>query len=149
MSMDEVVIAENALVQESDIGARTVVGPFADIRDSVIGVDCVFEHAQVKRCVIGDRVKAKHYCYLGDAELGDDVNIGAGVVIANQNPLDRSKNKTYIGPRSSIGANATIVAPVSIGSDCVIAAGSVITQDVPDGHIAFARVQDQVHKPRK
>ena len=93
---------------------------------------------EVKNSHIGERTKVPHLTYLGDADVGADTNIAAGNVTANQEHT-RMKKRTTIGSNVRTGVDNTFVAPVSIGDDAWIAAGSVITEDVPPGALAIAR----------
>ena len=86
---------------------------------------------------IGKKSKANHFSYIGDAEIGEDTNIGAGSITCNYD--GKEKHQTKIGNKSFIGTNSSIVAPVTIGSNAYIAAGSVITKDVPDDSLGVSR----------
>jgi len=84
---------------------------------------------EVKKSRIGRGTKASHLAYIGDAIVGDGVNIGAGVIIVNYDGVD--KHETTIGDRAFVGSNSSVVAPITIGADAFVAAGSVVTKDVP------------------
>jgi bifunctional UDP-N-acetylglucosamine pyrophosphorylase/glucosamine-1-phosphate N-acetyltransferase len=99
---------------------------------------------EVKKCIIHDGVKASHLSYLGDAEIFDNTNIGAGVITANYD--GHHKHKTVIGKDVFVGSGVTIIAPVTIGDRVVVAAGSTITEDIPTGELGIARSQ-QTNKP--
>ena len=88
---------------------------------------------------IGKYSKANHFAYLGDAEIGDESNIGAGTITCNYD--GKNKNKTKIGSKSFVGTNSSLVAPVTIGSNAYVAAGSVITKDVPDNALGVGRAK--------
>jgi bifunctional UDP-N-acetylglucosamine pyrophosphorylase/glucosamine-1-phosphate N-acetyltransferase len=129
-------------------GARTgrdvQVGPFARIRpgtrladDSLVG-----NFVEVKASTIGRGSKAKHLTYLGDAELGAGVNVGAGTVVVNYDGY--RKHRTVIGDGASIGSDTMLVAPVRVGRDANTGAGSVITKDVPAGALAVERSEQRV-----
>jgi len=151
---DEVEIGEGSVIHPfsnmagaTRIGRNCVIGPFADIRDSVIGDRSVIEQAQVKRSMIGEGCKAKHHSFIGDAAIGDNVNWGAGAIIANYD--GQKKHLTVVEHDVFVGCNAVLVAKTPslvIGSGAVVAAGSVITEDVPPHALAIARGR-QVHKP--
>ena len=112
------------------IGSNCSLGPFLHLRGNTsIGNDCCLGNfLEVNRCKIGKRVKMKHFGYLGDALVADDVNLGAGTVIANYN--GKHKNKTYIAKGAFIGSDSVLVAPVRIGASAMTGAGSVVTKDV-------------------
>jgi bifunctional UDP-N-acetylglucosamine pyrophosphorylase/glucosamine-1-phosphate N-acetyltransferase len=128
------VIDENVVV-----GKSCVIGPFTHLRPgSRIGNNVeVGNFAEVSRSSVGKGCFVKHFSFLGDAQLGDYVNIGAGTVTANFDGVH--KNKTKIGNRAFIGSDSVLVAPVSVGKGAVIGAGSVVTrgQKIPDRAVAF------------
>ena len=127
-------------------GAR--IGPFTHIRPgTVIKKDVrVGNFSEIKNSLLKDGSKVNHLTYVGDAELGKKVNIGAGTITCNYDGF--KKSKTIIGDRSFIGSNVNLVAPVRVGSDVIIGAGSTITDDVPSKSLAIARAR-QVNKKRK
>jgi bifunctional UDP-N-acetylglucosamine pyrophosphorylase/glucosamine-1-phosphate N-acetyltransferase len=92
---------------------------------------------ETKNSVLGEGSKANHFTYLGDTEVGKDSNIGAGTITCNYDGKD--KHKTTIGDESFIGSNTALVAPVTVGSNATVAAGSVITKDVPDNALGLGR----------
>jgi len=142
---DTTVAAEATILQsvlsDTSIGAKTQVGPFAHLRNGAdIGEKCrIGNFVEVKGSVFGDGAKASHLSYIGDASLGAKVNIGAGTITCNYD--GERKHRTVIGARSFIGSNSTLVAPLSVGSDAFTAAGSTITEDVPDGALALGRAR--------
>lgn len=141
---DEVEI-ESSVVLNSEIKSRAKIGPFAYIRpESVIGEGVkVGDFVEVKKSVIGKGTKASHLTYIGDAEVGENVNFGCGTITVN---YDGSvKHKTVIGNNAFIGCNTNLVAPVKVNDGTYIAAGSTITDDVPEGALAIARAR-QVNK---
>ena len=103
-------------------------------------------NVEIKNTKIGDRTKVPHFIYLGDTEIGEDGNIGCGTITCNYD--GKKKNKTIIGDRAFIGSNVNLVAPVKIGDDVIIGAGSTITKDVPSNNLAVAR-EKQVNIERK
>ncbi len=125
---------ENTIVEST-----ACVGPFAHIRGNsrLRQGAMVGNFVEVKGSTLGKKTKAKHLAYLGDATVGDQTNIGAGVVTCNYNGF--KKFKTTIGDKAMIGANSSLIAPLSIGHESLIAAGSVITQDVPDEALSLSR----------
>lgn len=124
-------------VEGSRIGRGTRVGPFAHLRPgTVVGRDVeIGNFAELKNARVGDRTKVHHKSYLGDAQIGVEVNIGAGTITCNYG-LDRRKHRTTIGDRAYIGSDSMLVAPVRIGRGAATGAGSVVTKDVPPGRIA-------------
>jgi bifunctional UDP-N-acetylglucosamine pyrophosphorylase/glucosamine-1-phosphate N-acetyltransferase len=146
-------IGNESVVSFSQVrGARILekcnIGPFANIRpESVLGPRAkVGNFSEVKASKIGFGSKVPHLSYIGDSELAEDVNIGAGTITCNYDGVQ--KHKTIIGARAFIGSNVNLVAPVKVGRDAKIGAGSTITEDVPEGVLAIARAQ-QVNKVRK
>jgi bifunctional UDP-N-acetylglucosamine pyrophosphorylase/glucosamine-1-phosphate N-acetyltransferase len=104
----------------------------------VIGEACrVGNFVEIKKTTVGAKSNVAHLSYLGDATLGDRVNVGAGTITANYDGVN--KHQTVIGEGSKTGANSVLVAPVTIGNQVTVAAGSVITSDVPDQSLAIAR----------
>ncbi len=134
-----------SVVRQARLARGTTVGPFAHLRPgAVLGENCkVGNFVEVKNSRLGADVKASHLSYLGDALLGRGVNVGAGTITANFDGT--SKHPTTVGEGSSIGANTVLVAPVTLGRDVTVAAGSTITKDVTDDAMAIARCR-QVEK---
>ncbi|HUG43260.1 MAG TPA: bifunctional UDP-N-acetylglucosamine diphosphorylase/glucosamine-1-phosphate N-acetyltransferase GlmU [Acidobacteriota bacterium] len=134
------------IVRDSRIGAGSFVGPFAHLRqNAAVGERCrVGNFVEVKQSSLGDETKAAHLSYLGDARIGSEVNIGAGTITCNYDGL--RKHQTQIGDGAFVGSGSQLVAPVRIGRDAYVAAGSTITEDVPDGALGLAR-QRQIVKP--
>lgn len=123
----------HSVVSDSEIEAGGRIGPFAHIRGKAeIGENCrIGNFVEVKKSKIGQGTNAAHLSYLGDAELGERVNVGAGTITVNYD--GKNKHKTVVGDRTKTGANSCLVAPITIGADVTIGAGSVITTDVePD-----------------
>lgn len=118
-------------------GAR--IGPFAHLRPhTVIGQNAkVGNFVELKQAVLGPRTKVNHLSYLGDAAVGEGANVGAGTITCNYDGFHKSR--TIIEQGAFIGSNTALVAPVNIGADAIIAAGSVITQDVPSDSLALSR----------
>ena len=101
---------------------------------------------ELKKARLGKGAKANHLTYLGDAEIGEGTNIGAGTITCNYD--GKHKYKTRIGRSAFIGSNVALVAPVSVGDDALVGAGSVITHDVPANQLGIAR-EKQKNLPRK
>jgi bifunctional UDP-N-acetylglucosamine pyrophosphorylase/glucosamine-1-phosphate N-acetyltransferase len=142
-------VGPHAVVVDSEIGAEATVGPFAYLRPgTVLGAGAkVGTFVEVKGSSIGDRTKVPHLSYIGDAEIGEDTNIAAGAITANYRPEleGGGKHRTKIGRNVHTGSDNVFVAPVEIGDDAWIGAGSTITEDVPAGALAIARAR-QVNK---
>ncbi len=120
-------------VEESTVAEDVQIGPFAHLRPgSEIGARCrIGNFAEVKNSRLGAGTQQHHFSYLGDAEVGENVNVGAGSVTANFD--GEAKHRTVIGDRASIGVDTMMVAPVTIGEGAVTGAGSVVTRDVAAG----------------
>ncbi len=135
----DAVTVESSVILESSVGDGTSVGPFAYIRPgSSVGAGCkVGDFVEVKNSTIGDGTKSAHLTYIGDADVGRNVNFGCGVVLVNYDGT--AKHRSGIGDGAFIGCNTNLVSPVRVGSGAYIAAGSTITEDVPDDALAIAR----------
>ena len=145
----DTVIHPNTIIKSGVIiGENCEIGPNAYIRENcVIGNDVKIGNCvEIKNVKIGDRTKVPHFIYLGDTEVGTDGNIGCGTITCNYDGVN--KNKTIIGDRAFIGSNVNLVAPVTLGDDVLIAAGSTITEDVPSNNMGIAR-ERQTNKERK
>lgn len=135
-----------SVVSDSVVQAQSRIGPYAHLRGhTTIGRQCrVGNFVEMKKATLGDRTNAAHLSYLGDATLGEKVNIGAGTITANYDGVN--KHRTTLGDRTKTGANSTLVAPITLGPDVTIAAGSTVTQDVTEEALVIARAR-QVVKP--
>ena len=136
---DGVTLRPYCVVDGSTIEARATLGPFARLRTGTVveaGAD-IGNFIEIKNARIGPRVKAHHVGYLGDATVGAGANIGAGTITVNYDGV--KKHRTTIGARAFVGSNASLVAPVTIGDDAYVGAGSVITKDVPPESLALER----------
>lgn len=129
----------NSIAIDSSIGDETHVGPFAYLRPgSVIGSKVkIGDFVEIKKSLIGDRTKISHLTYIGDAEVGKNVNVGCGVVVVNYD--GKHKNKTIVEDNCFIGCNTNLVSPVIVHSGAYTAAGSTITDAVPENSLAIAR----------
>ncbi len=136
------VITQSTL-SDSTVGNHTTVGPYANIRNgSVLGNHVrLGNFVEVKNTTIGDNTNAAHLAYLGDATLGQQINIGAGTIVANYDPVRKQKHPTTVGDNAMVGCNSVLVAPVQVGTNACVAAGSVITQPVSDNALAVARAK--------
>lgn len=133
-----------SVITETEVGDNTRVGPYAHLRGGVIiGEACrIGNFVEIKKSTIGRKTNVAHLSYIGDATLGEEVNVGAGTITANYDGI--KKHPTVIGSRSKTGANSVLVAPVKVGEDVTIAAGSVITEDVPNDCLAIARERQKI-----
>jgi len=140
---DEVIIEPYSVLDSAEVAKGCRVGPYARLRPGARLQEgaSVGNFVEVKNSTLGPGVKAGHLSYLGDAEIGDRSNIGAGTVTCNYD--GQAKHKTKIGTDSFIGSDTMLVAPVKVGDDATTAAGSVITQDVPDGSLAVGRAKQR------
>lgn len=141
-------VFENAVV-----GENTQIGPFSRLRPGAkLGNDVhIGNFVEVKNTSIGTGSKANHFTYLGDAEVGENSNIGAGTITCNYDGAN--KHKTIIGNEAFVGSNSSLVAPVRIGNGATVGAGSVITRDVEDYSLAFERAKqlskENYQRPQK
>ena len=141
-------IGPHVVAVDSEIGEGVTVGPFCYLRaGTVLGAGAkAGTFVEIKNSTVGEAAKVPHLSYIGDAEIGEQTNVAAGAITANYRPeIGPGKQRTKIGPHVRTGVHNAFVPPVEIGEGAVIAAGSVITEDVPPGALAIARSQ-QVNK---
>ena len=140
---DEVFIRHSVLT-ESKIGAGTTVGPFAYVRPNcVVGEKVKLgDFVEIKNSNIGDGTKLSHLTYVGDADVGKNINFGCGTVVVNYD--GKKKHRTVIEDGAFIGCNTNLVSPVTVGENAYTAAGSTITEDVPPDTLAIARARQVV-----
>jgi len=136
---DDTTIKDFCSIEDSVLAKNVEVGPFARLRNGAVLDDSakVGNFVEIKKSKIGQGSKANHHAYLGDANIGKKVNVGAGTITCNYD--GKLKHKTKIDDGSFIGTNSSLVAPLKIGKKAYVAAGSVITADVPSGSLAFGR----------
>ena len=142
------VIRSYTHVEDATIGAKTTVGPYGRLRPGAVleeGVH-VGNFVEVKKSLVRKGAKVNHLSYIGDADVGAGVNVGAGTITCNYD--GKNKHTTVIGAGAFIGSNTSLVAPLTIGAGALVGAGSVITKEVPEGAMAIARGK-QVNLPRK
>lgn len=132
-------IKSHTVCEEAHISRGADAGPFARLRPKAYLEEGahVGNFVELKNARLGRRAKAGHLAYLGDAEIGEESNIGAGVITANYD--GQRKHKTIIGKRVFVGSNSVLIAPVTLADDAFVAGGSGINQDVPEGALAIAR----------
>jgi len=132
-------IVRQSVVTDSEIGAEAQVGPFAHLRQqAVLGANTrIGNFVEVKKSTFGEGSKSAHLSYVGDASVGKDVNLGCGSITVNYD--GKNKFQTVIGDGAFIGCNVNLIAPVTVGKNALVAAGSTVTEDVPDNALAIAR----------
>jgi bifunctional UDP-N-acetylglucosamine pyrophosphorylase/glucosamine-1-phosphate N-acetyltransferase len=157
---DNVSIGPNCVIKNTKIGSNTNIEAFSHIDGATVEEGCIIgpyarlrEGSQIKasakignfvetkNSTLGEGAKANHFTYLGDTEVGKDTNIGAGTITCNYD--GKEKHKTIIGSDSFVGSNTSIVAPVTVGSNATVAAGSVITKDIPDNALGVGRSKQE------
>ena len=133
------VIEANSIVEQAHVGTGCTVGPFARLRPGtqMLEGSKVGNFVEMKKTTLGKGSKANHLSYLGDTEVGEKANIGAGTITCNYDGVNKSK--TLIGNGAFIGSNSSLVAPVSIGANATVGAGSVVNKSVDDEQLAVAR----------
>lgn len=150
-SMENSIVGDYTSVKKSElieasVGSHTKVGPYAYLRPKAqVGNHCkVGDFVEIKNAKFGDGSKASHLSYIGDAEVGKNVNVGCGVVFVNYD--GKNKFKSVVKDNAFVGSNSNLIAPVIVEEDTFIATGSTITDDIPTGYLAIAR-ERQVLKP--
>ena len=141
---DKAVIHAFCHIEGAVIEAGAEIGPFARLRPgTVIGEGAkIGNYVEVKKSTLGPGAKANHLTYIGDAEVGANANVGAGTITCNYDGY--LKYRTTIGEGAFIGSNSALVAPVTIGKGAIVAAGSVVTHDVPTDGLAISRSMQEV-----
>lgn len=138
---DDTEVLAHSVLDGARIGARVRIGPFARIRPDTVLADetHVGNFVEIKKSKLGRGSKANHLAYVGDAQVGERVNVSAGVITCNYDGVH--KHTTVIGDDAFIGSDSTLIAPVTIGAGAYIAAGSAINQDAPAGQLSIARAR--------
>jgi bifunctional UDP-N-acetylglucosamine pyrophosphorylase/glucosamine-1-phosphate N-acetyltransferase len=153
---DNVKIGPQCVIRDSNVGDGSIIHPFSLLDSDSVGKDCqigpfarlrpgveiadrakIGNFVEVKQSRIGPGSKVNHLSYVGDSELGRNVNIGAGTITCNYDGAN--KHKTVIKDEAFIGSNTSLVAPVSVGSKATVGAGSTIARDVADGQLSLTR----------
>ena len=145
---ESVEIKSFSHLEDCYIQKGSVIGPFARIRgDAIIGEETkIGNFVEIKKSKLSKKVKVNHLSYIGDAQIGSSTNIGAGTITCNYD--GKNKNKTIIGDNSFIGSNSTIIAPIEIGNDVILGAGSVFNKKIPDNTLSIGRAH-QINKQKK
>ena len=157
---DGVKIGPNCVIRDAGIAAGTRVLSGTSVEGAVIGANCsigpmarlrpgtelgenvkIGNFVETKKAKIGKGSKANHLCYLGDVEVGENVNIGAGVIVCNYD--GEKKHRTVIGNNVFVGSNSVLVAPVTLRDNSFVAAGSTVSSEVPAGHLAVGRARQR------
>ena len=142
---DRVQVKPYTVIESASVHDEATIGPFSRLRPGAEILDGakVGNFVELKKTRLGPGAKANHLAYLGDADIGPGSNVGAGTITCNYDGY--GKYRTELGPDVFIGSNSTLVAPVSIGKNAYVAAGSVVTDDVPADDVAFGRAR-QINK---
>jgi bifunctional UDP-N-acetylglucosamine pyrophosphorylase / glucosamine-1-phosphate N-acetyltransferase len=141
-----VTVKDCSVIEESNVASRAIIGPFAHLRPgAMIGDGAhIGNFVEIKKSTIGKGSKANHLAYIGDATVGADVNIGAGVITCNYDGFQ--KFQTVIEDGVFVGSDSQLVAPVTIGRGALIAAGATITRDVPADALGISRVPQEIRE---
>jgi bifunctional UDP-N-acetylglucosamine pyrophosphorylase/glucosamine-1-phosphate N-acetyltransferase len=134
----------HSVLRQAQVADGCAIGPFAQLRPGTeVGEQChIGNFVEVKNSSLASGVKVNHLSYIGDADLGTGVNVGAGTITANYDGV--RKHRTVVGAGSKTGANSVLVAPLRLGNNVTVGAGSTITKDVPDGALALGRARQLV-----
>ncbi len=137
------IIKPYSVIEKSSVGVGAQIGPFARLRpESIIEEDAhIGNFVETKKTVVHRGAKANHLSYLGDGDIGEKANVGAGTIFCNYDGY--KKHKTIIGPRAFIGSDSQLVAPVTIGPGAYVASGTTVTKDVPADALAISRVKQE------
>ena len=143
-----VTIKSHSVCEGARVADSATIGPFARLRPSAdIGQGAkIGNFVEVKKATVEPGAKVSHLSYIGDATIGAGANIGAGTITCNYDGFN--KHRTTIGPGAFIGSNTSLVAPVTVGEDAIVAAGSVVTRDVPKDALALGRARQTTKDSR-
>ncbi len=141
-----VTVKDCSVIEESNVASRAIIGPFAHLRPGAMIEEAahIGNFVEIKKSTIGKGSKANHLAYIGDATVGADVNIGAGVITCNYDGFQ--KFQTVIGDGVFVGSDTQLVAPVTIGRGALIAAGATITRDVPAEALGISRAPQEIRE---
>lgn len=149
--LDSCTVGDDSIINASQcegcaIGSNVTVGPFAHLRPGCVISDGVHagNFVEVKNSTVGEKTKISHLTYIGDSDVGEGVNVGCGCATANYDGT--RKFRTTVGNKAFIGCHTCLVAPVTVGDHAYTAAGSVVTEDVPDGTMAIARSRQSIKR---
>ena len=156
-----VVFGQNVIIESSveiksfshlekcKIKSGSIIGPFARIRENtIVGKSCkIGNFVEIKKSELSENVKINHLSYVGDSEIGSSTNIGAGTITCNYD--GKNKNKTQIGKNSFVGSNSTIIAPIKIGDNVTMGAGSIFNKDIPNDTLSIGRAYQKNKKKNK
>jgi bifunctional UDP-N-acetylglucosamine pyrophosphorylase/glucosamine-1-phosphate N-acetyltransferase len=150
---DSVQIKAGSYLESSIVHSKCSIGPYARLRpeSELLEEVHIGNFVEIKKSKLGKKTKAAHLAYVGDAEVGEECNIGCGTIFVNYLP-NKSKHKTKIGNNTFIGSDVQLIAPLEVGSNATIGAGSVITKNVPDGALAVTRASQMIkenYQPKK
>ncbi len=145
---ENVVIHPFCHIENAHIHPHALVGPFARLRTGAVVAEAahVGNFVEIKNATLGEGSKANHLSYIGDADVGRHVNIGAGTITCNYD--GKQKHRTVVEDNVFIGSNTALVAPVTVGESSLVGAGSVITRDVPPGNLAIARGRQHMREKK-
>lgn len=140
---EEVIVRPYCVIEQSEISSQAVLGPFARIRPEteIMHSAKIGNFVEIKKSVIGEGSKVNHLSYVGDAQIGEDVNIGCGFVACNYDGFQ--KHLTQIDDGAFIGSGVEAVAPIKVGKNAYVASGSTLTKNVPEDALAIARVKQE------
>ena len=138
-TLAENVLAIHSFINEASIGSNSVIGPFTHIRpeSNICDNSKIGNFVEIKKSSIGEGTKINHLSYIGDSTLGNNINVGAGTITANFD--GKNKHQTIIGDHSKTGANSVLVAPIKIGANVTIGAGSTVSKNIPDKSLVVER----------
>ena len=147
--LEKCELLPNNHIQDSIIFGCSVIGPFARIRPgTTICENCkIGNFVEVKNSFIDSGTKISHLTYVGDAQIGRNCNIGCGTVFCNYD--GEKKHRCKVGNNVFIGSNVNLIAPLVIGDDCMVASGTVVTQNMPNSTFAISRVKQENRKNKK
>jgi bifunctional UDP-N-acetylglucosamine pyrophosphorylase/glucosamine-1-phosphate N-acetyltransferase len=137
------IIKANTIIESAQVGKACDIGPFARLRPGTVLADKakIGNFVETKKAIIGEGSKVNHLSYIGDTEIGEGANVGAGTITCNYDGAN--KFKTYIGDGAFIGSNTALVAPVKVGKNATIGAGSTISMDVADEQLGIVRAKQK------
>ena len=146
---NNVIVNSFSHLEDCKIKNKVEVGPYARLRPGTILEEGskIGNFVEIKKSSIGKKSKVNHLSYIGDSQLGRNVNVGAGTITCNYD--GHNKNKTIIGKNSFIGSNSTIIAPIKIGDKVILGAGSVFNQDVPNNSLSIGRARQIIKNKKK